>query len=46
VKRVNWELITQNGYTFEFENKAIRSITLTITASSEKVAWEKLESLY
>jgi hypothetical protein len=45
MKRANWELITQNGYTFEFENKAVRSITLTIIASSEKVAWLKLESL-
>jgi hypothetical protein len=45
VKRENWELISENGFTFEFENKLDRSITLTITASSEKVAWLKLDSL-
>lgn len=41
----NWELEFETGYTFEFVYKAKPSISLKITASSEKEAWKILSQL-
>lgn len=39
---MNWELVTSNGYTFEFEHKKVRNVTVQVIADSEKNAWRKL----
>ncbi|MDQ0412908.1 hypothetical protein [Mesobacillus stamsii] len=41
----NWEIEFQTGYTFEFVYKAKPSISLKITANSEKEAWKILSHL-
>ncbi|WP_162985611.1 hypothetical protein [Virgibacillus halodenitrificans] len=37
-----WEIVTQNGYTYEFEHRLIANVTVNIVARNEDVAWSKL----
>ncbi|WP_258871456.1 hypothetical protein [Halobacillus trueperi] len=41
----SWQVIRETGYTFEFENVYDPNITLTIIATSERAAWEKLKKI-
>jgi len=45
LKRKNWNLIQQTGYTFVFESQTIRNVELKIFAMSEDEAWRKLDAL-